>query len=172
MKKILDIFNDEVEFIIFLLLILYIIILSSASFVDSYTLNYAKIKYSPYNYSITSTTSTTIPIQIIINSEIIKKIKDCNAVSKSVAYQAGYDDACDYIRNILGIQNSKFASRPKLIQDTILYYKIPIYKNYIEFNTTINKVEYRDKNNELQNPYRIFRNNLTYVNITSIRVYM
>lgn len=157
---------ETIDYIVFGLLILYIIILFTSNYSDAYTINYAK--------SISNFTKNIKPIPqtITINKITIDKINNCHSYTGSVAYQSGYADACDYLKEILGLRTNKFSSRPQLIQDTTLYYKIPITKNYVQFNASFNKFEFFDNNMTKQNPYRIFRNNLTWINITYIRIYM
>ena len=131
---------------------------------NAYTLNYAKAKeYTDI--------PKPLPNTITLNKLTITKINNCKANSGSVIYQAGFDDGCDYIRGLIGIA-PKFKTRPALVQDMTEYYKIPIIKNYVDFNNSVNRFEFFDANHTLYRPFNIFGNKTTWINITYMRVYL
>lgn len=49
---------------------------------------------------------------LTIGKDKIELIRDCHSMEGSGAYQGGYADACDWIRDLLGLKTSQFRSRP------------------------------------------------------------
>lgn len=49
---------------------------------------------------------------LTINKAQIESIRDCRTMEGGSAYQGVYMDACDWIRNLLGLKTSQYRSRP------------------------------------------------------------
>jgi hypothetical protein len=55
-----------------------------------------------------------VPHNVTLDQATIGLLNSCHAPDGAAGYQAGYDDACDWMLGIMGIRAAKFKSRPSV----------------------------------------------------------
>jgi len=103
--------------------------------------------YKPSNLSSEPVHKAVVPDSLVLDKALLAELMDCRPKDGSSGYQSGYDDACDWMRDKLGIKTSNFASRPPSgLSAPLTGYEnkllIPIEPgNYVSFNMSTHGID-------------------------------
>jgi hypothetical protein len=156
--------NDDKDFVNLILLIIALVIIAYlGSSVDAYVISRNRITYVPDNLKGNISVSASVAVEsktlgikdlpdsLTLNKETLQRIFACHATDGGAGYQYGYSDACDWIRDLIGLKKSQFKSRPAIPEEDLLnkaskMISFPITnEGYFKINASEYRFEYMRK---------------------------
>ena len=116
--------KDPADMLIMTAIILIIILCVQKA--DAYTISKNRIIQAGPNTNLTlnmaavmARTNILMPniTSLTIGRDKIELIRNCRSMEGSSAYQSGYMDACDWLRDLLGLKTSQYRSRPSFTME-------------------------------------------------------